>query len=123
MSRRFLESDSGRIYVSGMISRARRLDQCFDPRLRGLRLKAGSIPRFFGMPSSALLDQIVPLAELSSPQGRRLAATAMQADSIDDLVERVVADLAMVCQRTAPDRRLLFALSQIDFKPLRDIAS
>jgi methylphosphotriester-DNA--protein-cysteine methyltransferase len=114
---------SGRIYIFGITGKSRPLEQRFGGLLRGLRLKPGSIPFFFDVPASEFLNRATSLAELSSPTARALTALAKQADNPEELVEATVRLLSQASFSKPREQRLSFAMSHIDSRSLRSVAS
>jgi AraC-like DNA-binding protein len=116
-------SESGKVYLSGVKSRSHRQSDSLGNHLRGIRLTAGAIPLFFGIPGSELCDQIVLLAELDSPAARCLTLIAMDGTSSSNRLGKIMSKLEEACQHRVPDQRLLLALSQVETKAVRDVAS
>jgi hypothetical protein len=67
-----LSTQSGSIYVSGVTNKSRALSPRFGRELRGLHLKAGSIPLFFDNPAAEVVNQITPVPELDSPLAKSI---------------------------------------------------
>jgi AraC-like DNA-binding protein len=118
-----LFDESGRIYIFGVTGKSHPMDKRFGVFLRGLRLKPGSIPFFFDVPASEFLNQVTSLADLSSPMARALTALAKQAGSPEELVEATIGRLSQASLSKSREKRLTFAMSQIDSKSLRSVAS
>jgi AraC-like DNA-binding protein len=117
-----LFDESGKIYISGIAGKSRPLNSSLGVALRGLRLRPGAIPLCFGVPASAFLNQVIPVADISAPLARTMTDVGKQADGSDELVGAAVKLLSQVCYSGTWERRLTFALTQVSSKPLRAIA-
>jgi AraC-like DNA-binding protein len=113
---------AGRIYICGVTSKTRQLDPAQSVDLRGLRLKAGAIPFFFGVSAWEFRNQVRPTSDVSSSLARAMTAMAQQADSRAELFRAILKLLSQKCSAKMPDGRLAFALFQAERKPVRAVA-
>jgi AraC-like DNA-binding protein len=117
-----LFDELGTIYLSGVGEKSRLFKPRYGLSVRGLRLKPGSIPFFFGVPASEFLNQTVSVTDFSSPMARAMGAISKCADDRENLVAAAVGLLKQVCFSKTPELRVIAALSQIDFSPLRSVS-